>query len=136
VDYARNSYHDEFIDFSPHFSSRASSRFSHETNHRSYDFGSRESGPVLGRFDVDPRSHRGVHPPCRYGFPTRGAYSHFEPSRFDGPRFPHRGSCPTRSNGEVQRIVKTYSSHMVKCWISKIFLTNSSTELSTFSHSM
>jgi hypothetical protein len=27
VDYARNSYHDEFIDFSPHISSRAPSHF-------------------------------------------------------------------------------------------------------------
>jgi hypothetical protein len=27
MDYARNSYHDEFIDFSPHFSSRAPSHF-------------------------------------------------------------------------------------------------------------
>jgi hypothetical protein len=29
VDYARNSYHDEFIDFPPHFSSHAPSYFSH-----------------------------------------------------------------------------------------------------------
>jgi hypothetical protein len=40
VDYARNSYHDEFIDFPPHFSSRALSHFPHGPNHRSYDFGS------------------------------------------------------------------------------------------------
>jgi hypothetical protein len=47
-DYARNSYHDEFIDFSPHSYSRASphtssgalSCFSYELNHRSYGFGS------------------------------------------------------------------------------------------------
>jgi hypothetical protein len=32
--------------------------------------------------------------------------------------------------------VKTSSGHMVKCWIPKIFLTNPSTEPSTFSHSM
>jgi hypothetical protein len=37
VDYTRNSYHDEFIDFPSHFSSRASS---HGPNHCSYDFGS------------------------------------------------------------------------------------------------
>jgi hypothetical protein len=91
---------------------------------------------VPGHFDVDPRSHRGLHPPRRHGFPDRGVYSHFEPSRFDGPRFPHCGSRPTHSNGEVQRIVKTSSGRMVKCWISKIFLTNPSTESSTFSHSM
>jgi hypothetical protein len=40
MDYARNSYHDEFIDFPPHFSSRAPSCFSHGPNHRSYGFGS------------------------------------------------------------------------------------------------
>jgi hypothetical protein len=39
---------------------------------------------VPGCFDVDPRSHRGVHPPRRHGFPARGEYSHcrgmFHPS--------------------------------------------------------
>jgi hypothetical protein len=40
VDYARNSYHDEFIDFPPNFSSHAPSHFSHGPNHRSYGFGS------------------------------------------------------------------------------------------------
>jgi hypothetical protein len=63
VDYAGNSYHDEFIDFSAHFSSRAPSHFSHRPNHHSYGFGSRENGLVPGRFGVDPRSHRGVCPP-------------------------------------------------------------------------
>jgi hypothetical protein len=87
-------------------------------------------------FGVDPRSHCGVCPPRRHDFSARGVYSHLEPSHFDGPFFPHRGSCPTRSNGEEQRIVKTSSSRMVKCWIPKIFLTNPSTEQSTFSHSM
>jgi hypothetical protein len=134
ADYARNSYHDEFIDFLPHFSSRAPSHFSHEPNHHSYGFGSRESGLVLGRFGVDPLSHRGVRPPHRHGFPARGVYSHFEPSRFDGPGFPRHGSRPTRSNGEVQRIMKTSSGRMVKCWIIKIFLTNPSTKPLTFSH--
>jgi hypothetical protein len=52
----------------------------------------------------------------------------------DGPRFPHRGSRPTRPSGEVQRIVKTSSGRMVMCWINKIYLTNPSTEASTFSH--
>jgi hypothetical protein len=32
--------------------------------------------------------------------------------------------------------VKTFSGHMVKCWISKIYLTNPSTELLTSSHPM
>jgi hypothetical protein len=91
VDYARNSYRDEFIDFLPHISSRAPSHFSHGPNYRSYDFGSRESGLVPRLFGVDPRSHCVVCPPCRHGFPTRSVYSHFELSRFDGQRFPHHG---------------------------------------------
>jgi hypothetical protein len=69
---------------------------------------------VHGRFGVDPRSHHGVCPPRRHGFLTRGGYSHFEPSRFDGPCFPRRGSRLTHSNGEVQMIVKTSSGRMVK----------------------
>jgi hypothetical protein len=80
VDYARNSYHDEFIDFPPHFSSHAPSHFSYRPNHRSYGFGSRESDLMARRFGVDPRSHRGVHPSHKHGFPTRGVYSHFETS--------------------------------------------------------
>jgi hypothetical protein len=56
LDYARNSYHDEFIDFLPHSysqdpprsyshalphtSSHALPQFAHGPNHRSYDFGS------------------------------------------------------------------------------------------------
>jgi hypothetical protein len=39
VDYARNSYHNEFIDFLPHISTSAMSYFSHGPNHRSYLFG-------------------------------------------------------------------------------------------------
>jgi hypothetical protein len=39
-DYARNSYHDEFIDFSPRTSSRSLSHFFDGPNHRSYGFGS------------------------------------------------------------------------------------------------
>jgi hypothetical protein len=128
VDYARNSYHNEFIDFLPHFS--------HGTNHRSNDFGSRESGFVPRRFGFNPRSYRGSRPPCRHGSPARGVYSHFEPSCFDGPRLPRRGSRPTHSNCEAHKTVVTCSCHMVKCWIPKIFLTNPSTEPSTFSCSM
>jgi hypothetical protein len=81
---------------------------------------------VARHLAYSPRPYHGDHPPCRHGFPTRGAYSHFEPSCFDGPHFLHRGSRPTRSNGEMQRIVKTSSGHMIKCWIPKIFLTNPS----------
>jgi hypothetical protein len=91
---------------------------------------------VPRHFSYGPRSHLGNRPPRRHDFPAGGSYSHFDPSRFDGPRFPRHGSRPTCSNGEVQRIVKTSSGRMVKCWISKIFLTNPSTESSTFSHYM
>jgi hypothetical protein len=136
VDYARNPYHNEFIEFLPRISSRAPSHFSHGPNHHSYDFGSWESGFVPRCFDFDPRSHRGARPPRRHGFPARGAYSHFEPSYFYGLCFPRRGSHPTRSNWEVHKVVVTFSGRMVKCWIPKIFLTNHSTEPSTISHSM
>jgi hypothetical protein len=46
---------------------------------------------VPRRFGYGPRPHRGHRPPRRQGFPVGGAYSHFEPSLFDGPRFPRRG---------------------------------------------
>jgi hypothetical protein len=65
-----------------------------------------------------------------------GSHTHLEPRHLNGPHFLHRGSRPTGSNGEVQRIVKTSSGRMVKCWIPKIYLTNPSIELSTFSHHM
>jgi hypothetical protein len=115
VNCARNSYHDEFIDFLHHISSHAPSHFSHGPNHRSYGFGSQESNLVPGCFGVDPHSHRGVCPSCRHGYSARGVYSHLELSRFDGPRFPRRGSRPTHSNGDVQKIVKTSLGRMVKC---------------------
>jgi hypothetical protein len=122
-DYARNSYRDEFIDF-PHRSysrvlprtySRALSRFSHEPSHRSYGFGSRENHFVPIRFGYDPRPQRGDRFPRRPGFSTGGSHTHSEPRHMDGPRFPRRGSRPTRPNGEVEMIVKTSSSRMVKC---------------------
>jgi hypothetical protein len=69
-------------------------------------------------------------------FLTGGSFHHFEPRYLDGPRFPRRGSHPTRPSGEVQRTVKTSSGHMVKCWISQIYLTNPSTKSSTFSRPM
>jgi hypothetical protein len=50
--------------------------------------------------------------------------------------FPHCGTRPTDSSGEVQSTMKTSSDRMVKCWIPKIYLTNPSTEPSTFSHPM
>jgi hypothetical protein len=70
---------------------------------------------VTRRFGYGQRPHHGDHPPCSHGFPARGAHSHFELSCFGGPCFPHHGSRPTRSNGVVQRIVKTSSGYMVKC---------------------
>jgi hypothetical protein len=69
---------------------------------------------VPGHFAIDPCSHHSIHPTSRHGFPYRGVYSHFEPSRFDSPLFHCRGSRSTRLNGEVQRIVKNSSGHMVK----------------------
>jgi hypothetical protein len=152
VDYARNSYRDDFIDLpprsyshipphsysraSPHTFLRALSHFSHGPNHRSYGFGSRENRFEPRRFGYDPRPHRGDHFPRRTDFPAGGSYTHLEPRHLDDPRFLHRGSCPTRQSGEVQRTVKTFSGRMFKCWIPKIYLTNPSTESSTFSHPM
>jgi hypothetical protein len=149
VEYARNPYRDEFIDFlprsyshvsprfysraSPHTSSRAFPQFSYGPNHCSYGFGSQENRFEPRRFGYGPHPHRGDRFPCRSGFPTEGPYTHFEPRHLDGPHFSRHGSHPTWPSDEVQRTVKTSSGHMVKCWISKIYLTNPSTEPSTFS---
>jgi hypothetical protein len=65
-----------------------------------------------------------------------GSFTHLESRHLDGPCFPHHCSCPTRPNGEVERIVKTSSGRMVKCWIPKIYLTHPSTKPSTSSHPM
>jgi hypothetical protein len=88
------------------------------------------------RLGYSPRPHRGDHFPRRPGFSAGGSYTHFEPRQLNGPRFPYRGSRPTRSNGEVLKAVKTSSGCMVKCWIPKIYLTNPNTESSTSSHPM
>jgi hypothetical protein len=143
-DYARNSYRDYFSDFPPrsyshalpHTFSHALSHFSHEPNHHSNGFGSRENNLVPRCFGYNPRPHSGDHFLCRSGFSAGGYHTHFEPRHLDGPHFPHRSSRPTGSNGKVQRIVKTSSGRMVKCWIPKIYLTSPSTEPSTFSHPM
>jgi hypothetical protein len=82
-------------------------------------------------FGYGSHPHRGDRFPHKRGFPAIGSYTHFEPRHLDDLHFLHRGSHPTGSNGELQKIVKTLG-HMVKCWISKIFLTNPSTEPSTF----
>jgi hypothetical protein len=109
VDYARNSYCDEFFDFpprsyshaSPHTSSRALSHFSHLPNHCSYGFGSRENSFMPRRFGYDPRPHRVDRFPCRPDFFAGASHTHLEPRHLDDPCFPHRGSRLTRPNGEV-----------------------------------
>jgi hypothetical protein len=138
LDYARNSYRDEFSDFSshalPYTSSRALPQFAHGPNHRSYGFASRENRFEPIHFSYSPRPHRGDHFPRRHVFPGGGFHTHLELRHLDGLYFPHCGLRPTRSSDVVQRIVKTSSGRMVKCWIPKIYLTNPSTEPSTFSH--
>jgi hypothetical protein len=91
---------------------------------------------VPKRFGYGPRPHRGDRFLRRSGFSVRGAYTHFEPRHLDGPRFPHHGLHPTQPNGELERIVKTYSGRMVKCWIPNIYLTNPGMEPSTPSRPM
>jgi hypothetical protein len=152
VEYAKDSYRDEFFNvlpqsyshIPPHFYSRASPRtfscalpqFAYGPNHRSYGFGPLENHFEPRRFSYDPRPYRGDHFPRRPGFPTGGSFPHYEPRHLNSPRFSRRGSRPTRPSGEVQRTVKTSSGRIVKCRISKIYLTNFSTEPSTFSHPM
>jgi hypothetical protein len=130
VEYARNLYRDEFFDLPPRSYSRVPSRsyscalphtsscalhqFALGPNHRSYGFGSRENCFVPRRFGYDPHPHHGDHFPRRPSFSTEGAHTHFELRHLDGPRFLHRGSHSTRPNGEVERIVKTFSDRMVK----------------------
>jgi hypothetical protein len=134
------THRDEFSDFSPrvlpYTSSHALSHFSHGPNHHLYDFDSRENNFVPRRFSYNPRPHRGDRFPHRPSFPIVGFYTHSELRHLDGPCFPHHGSRPTQLNGEVERTVKTSSGRMVKCWIPKIYLINSSTEPSTSSCSM
>jgi hypothetical protein len=91
---------------------------------------------VPRRFSYDPRLYRGDHTPRKLDFPVGGFHTHFKPRHLDGPRFLRRDSRPTRSNGDVQKIVKTSSDRMVKCWIRKIYLTNPSTKPSTISRPM
>jgi hypothetical protein len=88
------------------------------------------------RFGYGPRPRHGDRFLCRPGFSAGGSHTHFEPRHLDDPHFSRRGSRPTRPNGEVERIVKTSSGRMVKCWIPKIYLTNPNTESSTPSHPM
>jgi hypothetical protein len=148
VEYARDSYRDEFIDFPPrsyshvpprfysrasprtfsrvlpHTSSSALPQLAHVPNHHSYGFGQRENRFEPRRFGYGPRPRRGDRFPRRPDFSAGGSVPHFEPRHLDGSRFPWRGSRLTRPSGEVQRTVKTSSDRMVKCWIAKIYLTN------------
>jgi hypothetical protein len=66
-------------------------------------------------------------------FPAGGSHTHFEPRHLNGPCLTRRGSRLTQSSGEVLKTVKTSSGRMVNCWIPKIYLSNPSTEPSTFS---
>jgi hypothetical protein len=158
VEYDRNSYRDEFFDVLPqsysHILSRSYSRaspctfshallrtsscaspqFAHGPNHHSYGFGPQENRFVPRRFGYGPRPHRGDRFPRRSGFPAGEAHTHFELRHLDDPHFPRRGSHPARPNCELERIAKTSSGRMVKCWIPKIYLTNPSMEPSTPSH--
>jgi hypothetical protein len=160
VKYARDSYRDEFIDFLPRsyshvphrFYSRASTRtfsralprasssaspqFAHGPNHRSYSFGPRENRFEPKRFGYGPCPHRDNRFPCRPDFPAGGSFPHFELRRLDGPHFSCRGSRPTQPSGEVQRIMKTSSDHMIKFWIPKIYLTDPGIQPSTPSRPM
>jgi hypothetical protein len=155
VECARDSYRDEFIDFPPcsyshvlprfyshaslrtfsralpRTSSSASPQFAHGPNYHSYDFGPRGNRFEPRRFGYGPHPHRGYRFPRKPGFPTGGFFPHLELRHLDGLLFLRRGSCPTRSSGEVKRTMKTSSGRMVKCWIPKIYLTNPSTEPST-----
>jgi hypothetical protein len=91
---------------------------------------------VPRRFGYGLCPHCGDRLLCRHDFPAGGSYTHFETIHLDDPHFPRHGSLPTGLNGEVQKTVKTSSSHMVKCWIPMFYLTNPSIEPSTSSHSM
>jgi hypothetical protein len=107
VEYARDSYPDEFIDFLPRSYShvlprpysrtlpwtfsRALPQFAHGPNHRSYGFGPRENRFEPRRFGYGPRPHRGDRFPRSPGFPIGGFFPHFEPRLLDGPRFPRHG---------------------------------------------
>jgi hypothetical protein len=152
VEYARDSYRDECLDFpprsyshvpprfyscaSPRTFSHALPQFAHGPNHRSYGFGLRENRFESRCFGYGPRPRCGDRFSRRPSIPAGGSFPHFEPRHLDGPRFPRRGSHSTRPSGEVQMTVKTSSGRMVKCWITKIYLTNPSMEPSTPSHPM
>jgi hypothetical protein len=144
VEYARDSFRVEFIDFlprsyshvpprlyscaSPRTFSCALPQFAHGPNHHSYGIGPRENRFEPRHFGYGPRPCRGDHFPRSPDFPVGGFFPRFELRHLDGPHFPHRGSRPTRPSCEVQRTVKTSSGCMFKCWTPNIYLTNPNTE--------
>jgi hypothetical protein len=87
---------------------------------------------VPRRFGYDPHPHHGDHFSRMPDFSVGASHTHVEPKHLDGPRFPHCGSRPTGSSGEVLKIVKSSSNCIVKCWIPMIYLTNLRTEPSSF----
>jgi hypothetical protein len=90
VEYARNSYRDEFIDFPPHSYSRilprsysralprtsscALPQFSYGPNHRSYGFGSQENNFEPRRFGYGPVLIVVIVSPVGLVFPLEGPY--------------------------------------------------------------
>jgi hypothetical protein len=79
---------------------------------------------VPRRFGYGIRPHHGDHLPRMSSFSAGESYTYFEPRHLDGLHFLRHGTHSTGLNGEVQRIVKTSSGRIVKCWIPKIYLTN------------
>jgi hypothetical protein len=112
VEYARDSYRDELIDFPPrsysyvpprfysHASPRTFSRalprtssgalpqFAHGPNHRSYGFGPQENRFEPRRFGYDPRPHCCDRFPRRSGFPTGGSFLHSDQDTWTVHAFP------------------------------------------------
>jgi hypothetical protein len=138
VEYARDSYRDEFLDLSPcshsHVSPRSYScaspctfsralsctsscalpQFAHGPNHHSYGFGPQENHTVPRHFGYNQHPHHGDCFSRRPGVPAGGSFPHFQSRHLDGPHFPCRGSRPTQPSVDVQRIMKTSSGRMVK----------------------
>jgi hypothetical protein len=93
IEYDRNSYHDEFIDFlsrsysyflprsyswaSPRTTARVFLQFSYGPNYHLYDFGPRENRFKPRRFDYDPHPRRGDRLPRRPDFPAGGSFPHY-----------------------------------------------------------
>jgi hypothetical protein len=71
---------------------------------------------VPRRFGYGPRPHRGDRFPRRPCFPVGGFHTRFESRHLDGPHFLRRGSRPTHSNGDVQKIVR-----VLVAWLSTGF---------------